>query len=144
MVTLSQVVDINVWAVLLAAGVAYFFSAVWYSPVLFGKDWQKMTLATYKSLSPTSMKAMGAVSMVGSAFAYIIMAYVLAVFTSLLDVGSASEGVVVAAWIAFGFVLTQGLVHALYHNLRRKLWVLNTTHEVAVVLIMGYILGTWL
>lgn len=143
MVTLALSTDINLLAVAVAAAVVFAMGAVWYSPLLFGDQWQKMTLATYKSMSTKTMRDRMPVAFVGSGLAYLITAYVLDYLNALLGVKNPVEGMIVAAWVAFGFVLTHGLVHTLYHNVRRKLWAINVVYEVASLLAMGLLLGAW-
>ncbi len=44
-------VDINYWAVLVAAVVSMVIGALWYSPVLFGKLWMKYSGLSDKKLA---------------------------------------------------------------------------------------------
>lgn len=138
----AQSVDINLWAVLVATVAAFAVGAVWYSPLLFAKPWQKM-LQAWTGIKDKTMKERASVAMVGSFFCYLVMAYVLAYFFALLEVSNLAEGVTVAAWIALGFVVTLSMAYALYHGERKKLWAINTGYNVLNLVVMGAILGAW-
>ncbi len=142
MVTLGESVDINGWAVLISALAGFGLGAIWYSPLLFAKQWQEMTVAS-THLKADDMKKMSTAAMFGSALVYLVMAYVLAYLNSLLGVTSATEGLVVASWIALGFVLTLDMMRALYNQTRKKLFAINTGYVVLSLLLMGLILGAW-
>lgn len=141
-IELAQTVDVNLVAVLVAAAAAVAVGAVWYSQPLFGKQWRKMVLAWTK-MSEKSMKETAASAMIGGAFCNLVLAYALAYFFGLLEVGNASEGVAVAAWVAVGFVATVTLMNALFHGERKKLWLINIGHSALSLVAMGAILGAW-
>ena len=142
MVELAQVVDINLWAVLVAALAMMALGAAWYSPMLFGKQWQTMVMAWTK-MKDKDFREGAAVAYIGSALAYLVMAYVLAYIMGLLEATSWQEGVTVAAWIGLGFMVTRGLTFGLYHNMRKKLWAITTGYDVVGLLVMGAIIGGW-
>lgn len=142
MITLAQTVDINLWAVLGAAAAMFAVGAVWYSPVLFGKEWQKMIVASGK-LKASDMKKMAPEALIGSFLCYLLMAYALAYINALLGVDGWIDGITVAAWIALGFVVTISLSNALYDGTRKKLWSINTGYTLIGILLMGVILGVW-
>ncbi len=142
MVELAQVVDINLWAVLVAALAMMALGAVWYSPVLFGKQWQTMVMAWTK-MKEKDFKEGANIAYLGSSLAYLVMAYVLAYLLGLLEATSWQEGVTVAGWIALGFLVTRSLTFSLFHDVRKKLWAINTGYDVVGLLMMGAIIGGW-
>ncbi|MBI3983935.1 DUF1761 domain-containing protein [Candidatus Microgenomates bacterium] len=142
MVEVAQVVDVNLAAVGVAAVAKWALGAVWYSPVLFGKQWQGLITASHK-LTTKDMKQGAATAFVGSFFSYLVMAYVLAYFMGLLNVTGWVEGVVVGGWVALGFMVTLSLSNALYEGTRKKLWGINISYTVLGMLLMGAILGFW-
>ena len=142
MVELAQVVDINLWAVLVAAVSMMALGALWYSPVLFGNQWKNMVM-TWTKMKDKDFKEGAGVAYLGSALAYLVMAYVLAYLMGLLEATSWQEGVTVAAWIALGFMVTRSLTFGLFHNVRKKLWAINTGYDVVGLIVMGAILGAW-
>ncbi len=135
-------VDINWGAVVVSALAAWVLGAVWYAPPLLGKKWQAMVMAESK-IKASDMKAGAKMAFAGSALALLLMAYVLDYLMGLTGASSTMEGLVVAAWAALGFVVTTTMIHALYHNVRTKLWAINTGYLVLGLLVMGAILGAW-
>ncbi|MBI4100952.1 DUF1761 domain-containing protein [Candidatus Microgenomates bacterium] len=138
----AQVVDINLWAVLVAAAAAYVGGAIWYSQSVFGKAWRKMVVASTRVKDKDLMQP-SAPMLIGQGFAQLIMAYVLAYLMGLLGAENWIEGVVVAGWIALGFVVTMSLADALWKGTRKKLWAVETGYAVLSLLLMGAILGAW-
>src|SRR5687768_10684137 len=125
MVEVAEVVDINLLAVLVAAVVMFAVGAVWYSPMLFAKPWQEAA-----KLKEKDLRANMAASYIGSFLAYLIVAYGLAYFIGQLGANGAVEGAVVGGLAAFAFIVPMTLSNALFHNTRKKLWVINTGYAV--------------
>lgn len=143
MIEVAQVVDINPWAVLVATLVAFGLGAIWYAPALFGNEWKRMHLATYKGVTEKKMREGATSAYLASFFTYLVMAYVLSYFIGLLETATVLEGLVVASWAALGFVVTLSLSDAIFTNERKKLWAINTGYKVASILAMGAIIGAW-
>lgn len=141
-IELSQTVDINLWAVLVSALSSMVIGGIWYSQLVFAKQWQKM-VSSWTGLKEKDFKQRAPVAMLGSFFCYLVMAYVLAYFLALFEVSGAAEGATIAAWIALGFVVTLSMSYALYHGERKKLWAINTGYNVINLVAMGAILGAW-
>lgn len=138
MVEVAEVVDINLLAVLVSAVAMFVLGAVWYSPPLFAKQWQALT-----KLKEKDLKANMAVSYIGSFLCYLIMAYALAYFVGQLGVDGAADGAILGGLVGFGFAVPLTLSNALFHNTRKKLWMINTAYAVLGLILMGVILGVW-
>jgi len=133
-----ELADINLVAVLVAA-VGYFaLGALWYSPVLFSKSWLKETGKKDKDFSDNAVTAM----LVGG-LTTLVSVYIMAWFFDLLNVVGAVDGAVTAAWISLGFVLTNSLMHAVYHGVSKKLWLINNGYNLLGFIVAGAILGAW-
>jgi hypothetical protein len=142
MVEVAQVVDINLVGVLVATVVYWITGAVWYSPLLFAKPWQRMVLAS-SHLKEKDMRENAATAMIGSFFCYLVMLYVAAYFFSLLEVSSAGEGAVTGAWIALGFQVPILLANSLYHGTRKKLFAINAGYSVVAAGLAGAVLAAF-
>ncbi len=139
MVTVSEVVDINLVAVLVSAVVMFVLGAVWYSPVLFAKPWQKLT-----GIKAEAMRGKDAGPLYLASFlCYLIVAYALAYFLAQLKVEKALDGAIIGGLVGFGFAAPLTLSNALFHNTRKKLWLINTGYAVIGIIVMGAILGGW-
>ena len=134
-------VDINFFAVLLAAISAMILGAAWYSPLLFGKKWIRLMNKSDEELNEMK-KGMGkayGVTFVG----VIIMAYVLAYIIGLLEVGTVFAGVKTAFWVWLGFVATTSLGGVLFEARPRDLYFINNAYQLVSLVLMGIIIGVW-
>ncbi len=134
--------DVNYWAVLVAAISAMIIGGLWYSPLLFAKQWMAATGLSSEKLDELKRRGM-AKSYLGALVGSLVTAYVLAI---LVQWGLASNwveglGVGFMAWL--GFVATTTLSTILWEGKSAKLWFLNNAHELLVFLIMGAILAAW-
>ena len=139
-------IDINFWAVLLAAASSMVVGSVWYMPNVFGKAWAKLSgvkLGDMGKGKPADM-----VWMYGSVFvASLVTAYILAAVTFLAQQFTGDtymqDALTIALWLWLGFTATRMFVHDTFENRRKKLTLLNMAHELVTVLVMAGILG-WL
>ncbi len=92
---------INLWAVLVAAVVAFVVGALWYSPLLFARAYTKVRGMT----PPGAMAAMRPPvwEMLGEFVKNIVVAYVLAYFVVCLGVGDCEE-CIAAGTLGLGWV----------------------------------------
>jgi len=138
-------VDINGWAVLLAALSSMVVGSLWYMPATFGKAWQRYTGVDAEKMrrSQTSGQL---VWMYGSVFlASLVTAYVVA-FVAFLENKAFSYSFMVDAldtafWLWLGFTAARLYVHDTFEGRRKKLTLLNSAHELVTVLVMALIIG---
>src|SRR3989344_4671738 len=110
--------EINYLAVIAAAVVSMGLGALWYSPMVFGKQW--MALSGLSSEKLDAMKAKGmttgyAVGFVGS----LVMVYVLAHFVQIAGATDISGALQLGFWVWLGFVATVMLGAVLWVG---KMW----------------------
>jgi hypothetical protein len=138
-------VQINGWAVLLAAVSSMVVGSLWYMPATFGEAWQR--LAKVK-LDRGKMTNGNLVWVYGSVFvASLVTAYILAHVTYLANHffhGSyMSDALQTAFWLWLGFTAARLYVHYTFEMRRKKLTILNASHELVTILVMALIIG-WL
>lgn len=136
-------VQVNVWAVLLAAVSSMVVGSIWYMPAVFGNTWQKLSKVKIdrNKMTPGNMAWM-----YGSVFvASLVTAYVLAHVTCLANkfFGNSfmSDALQTAFWLWLGFTATRIYVHDTFEIRRKKLTLLNAAHELVTVLVMALIIG---
>jgi hypothetical protein len=135
-------VDINALAVLLAAVSSMVVGSVWYMPNVFGNAWMKMTKSKMgKGASPSKMAWM-----YGSVFvASLLTAYILAhvAFLSQRFFGNSfmSAALQTGFWLWLGFTAARLYVHDTFEERRKKLTVLNASHELVTIMVMALIIG---
>jgi hypothetical protein len=103
--------QINYWAVLVAAVVAFVVGALWYSPLLFGKSYMKL-----RGLSPGADVKMPVGTIVTEFVRNLVVAYVLARFVVLLGVADWKGAVQLGLWVWLGFHATLNLLGAVLHE----------------------------
>jgi hypothetical protein len=137
-------ININYWAVIVAAVASMAVGFVWYG-MLFRKQWMELMGYTVESMGQMRMSANKAYIL--QFIASLVMAYVLAhslIFASAYTgTTGAAAGMTVGFWSWLGFVapITLGIV--LWENKPWKLWVINASHYLVVLMIMGIILALW-
>ncbi len=140
-------VPINYLAVLGAAVAAMVIGFLWYGP-LFGKAWSK--LMGWGDMTPEKMKEMQKKAMPGYFVSFIgslVMAYVLAhalVFASTyLNASGTSAGLMAGFWNWLGFIVPVTLGTMLWEGKSWKLWLINASYYLVLLLAMGAILASW-
>src|SRR2546428_10181222 len=88
--------NVNVLAVIVAAVATFILGAVWYSPVLFAKQWMQAHGYTPEKLEEMKRRGVTRAYAV-SVLCYLVMAYVLALLASYTQAGSFAPGL----WVGF-------------------------------------------
>lgn len=135
-------VDLNFWAILFSSIIAMAVGFLWYSQVLFGNIWLKLSGINPKEIEKQKQKGMGKtflISFVGT----LVMNFVLALFLKYTGVTLASEGLLVGFLVWLGFVGTIGLNSVLWESRPVKMFLINTSHQLVVLLISSLILTSW-
>ena len=134
--------QVNIWAVLVAAVSSMVVGSIWYGP-LFGKLY--VSLMGWDGMSEEQKKA----KMKGMTLTYlwqflasVVMFYVLAMFMSKLNVVDVMGGLQVAFWAWLGFVVTMKLGDALWGGKMKMFW-LGAGGSLITFLVGGLILSLW-
>lgn len=121
-------------AIIVAAVVKFAIGAAWYSPALFGKQWQ---VAANVEPDPSAMMKAIPAQVIGD----LIMAYVLARFIGHY----AADGLVAGAFIGFmawlGFVATVMIGPIFYEKRPMGLFTINAGYQLVGIVVMGAIIG---
>ena len=133
---------LNYMAVMVAAIASFIFGGIWYN--LFSKQWMEAL-----GMTPDKMpRDRGGIGLYVLAFvAQLVMAWMLAgVLLHMVAGGlpmTLRTGLISAAFLWFGFVITTMVVNYSFHGARHMLTVLDGGHWLGVLLIQGAILGWW-
>ncbi len=130
------------WVVILASAVASMvIGFLWYSPILFGKEWMEL-MGIKKGDTEKAKKKMAATY--GIAFlAAIASAFVLKQFIDLFYIVNLFDAVQLAFWVWFGFVATTILTGVLYEGKSWKLFIINSGYQLASLIVMALVLSYW-
>ncbi|MGI9541814.1 MAG: DUF1761 domain-containing protein [Cyclobacteriaceae bacterium] len=132
--------NINYLATGVAALASFALGALWYSPVLFGKAWQKELGFTDEYLKEGNMG-----KTFGSSFVLMaVMAFGMAMLVQGHgeDIGWA-QGLHHGLYVGIGFVATSMGINYLYQRRSLKLWAIDSGYQILFLCIMGMILGAW-
>jgi len=131
-------IDVNYWAVLVAAAFNMALGAFWYSPNGFGKQWSKLT-----GVSNDDMKARGNTGMALSLAGALIMAFVLAHFVRYAGSVSFADGLVNGFWLWTAFIAVTMAGMYVFEGRSWKLWQINAGYYLVVLLVTGGLLAAW-
>jgi hypothetical protein len=133
--------NINFFALIIAAVASFGLGAIWYSPLLFSKAWQKEV-----GLSDDAMKNANLGLIFGSSFLLIfLMDFGLAVILQ----GHAGRDVSWKSGFLYGillgifFIATSIGINLLYQRKSFRLWAIDAGYQVLYLGISGAILGAW-
>lgn len=129
--------NINFWAVLVAAISTFLIGGLWYSPILFGKAWMKEN-----GFTDDDLKNQNAARKFGISFLMaVIMAANLAAF--LGDEVDVAFGAMAGFLTGAGWVLTGIAVIGVFENKSWRYILINGGYHTLAFTIMGIILGAW-
>jgi hypothetical protein len=129
---------VNYLAVLVAGIVGFMPGALWYSPVMFGKQWQALT-----GISDEAAKAMGKAPFLISGIGMLLLSYGMARVMNLAGLSGLQGGVMIAALVWLLFLAPLMLSQSLYQNQPVKLWWIDVGYRFVSTMIVGVILGVW-
>lgn len=129
---------VNHLAVVVAGLSTFLIGGLWYSPVLFGKAWQKENQLSDEQLKNNNMAKVFGLSFIFS----LVMAYNLAFF--LNDPGiDAVVGAVIGFLTGFGWLAMGIFIIGLFEQKSWKYMLINGGYMIVAFTLMGLILGAW-
>ena len=135
-------VSVNYLAVLLAALSTMVVGSIWYAQGVFGRTWGKLAKVDMSKTPKSGELAW----LMGSTFvASLVTAYVLAHVAFLTNQffqnSFLQDTLSTAFWLWLGFVAMRIYVHDAFEGRRKKLTLLNASHELVTLLVMAVIIG---
>jgi hypothetical protein len=132
---------INIWAVLVSAIAFWVLGALWYSPVLFGKRWQKETGLKEEDINKTNMFLV-----FGGSF--VLMLFMVWALNFVINSHKAEDvnlmmGLHYGAFVGFFFSMFTMGINYLYQRKSIVLWLIDGVYIVLGLAISGMILGAW-
>lgn len=130
-------------AIVAAAAAGWLLGAAWY--MIFSKPWQEAVGMTARKMSDAQKSPGFYVPFVVAFLAQIVMAWVLAGLIAHLGPGqfTVKNGIISGAFCWLGFVITTMVVNNGFAGRDRRLLLIDGGHWLAVLLVMGAILGAF-
>lgn len=135
-------VQINWIAVFLAMVSSMVVGSIWYAKPILGEKWQKLVKLDDKKMQKGAVKAMG-ITVVVSLITAFVLAHVTYLSYSFFDTSFMSAALTTAFWVWLGFTASRMITHDAFEQRDTKLTMMNITHELVTLLVMGLVIG-WL
>lgn len=140
--SLDAIGQLNWLAVVLGAVIYFALGAVWFTPLLFGRQWQN-SIGWAASQRPPEMKP--------SAYALPAVAYVvMAIATGLLAAATGSdtliEGIVLGVVVGVGYAVTLTAVEAVFDPNKPQPWTwfgISASYHFLGLLIVAVLVSVW-
>jgi Protein of unknown function (DUF1761) len=132
-----QDVDLNWFAIIVAALVPMVLGALWYSPLLFAEPWLQAVGRRREELTGASL------GYTLSAVAALVTSYALARIMRWAEVDDLWNGALVGVLVWVGFIATVLAVTTYFGGRPRQLWLINAGYQLIALVLMGAIHGAW-
>jgi len=129
--------NINWLSVIVACIAAYVIGALWYSPLLFSKSWQKEVGLSDEALKNVNMVRTFGTSFVLQFISAVLMDMFMGIEVTLVD------GVIVGAIVGVGWVGTSLGTNYLFSQKSLKLFLIDAGYFMVWFIAVGAILGAW-
>lgn len=129
--------EFNIWAVLVAAVSAFVLGGLWYSPMLFGKPWQREAGVSEEQMKNANMGLIFGLAFVLS----LVASLVFALFLGPRPPVSLGLGAGFAAglcWVGASFG-----INYLFERRSLKLFLINAGYHTVQFTIIGLVLALW-
>ncbi len=134
-------VQISWIGVIAATVLSMFVGALWYSPFVFGKQWQKLAQISDKQLKQGGNKGIFVAAIGGLITAYILahVTYLSAQFYT--DVSFTMSGVLTGFYLWLGISATTLVIHDGFELKPPKLTMIKLASQLVTLLVMGLTIG---
>ena len=129
--------EFNVWAVLVAALSGFVLGGLWYSPVLFGKAWQRETGLSDEVLAKGNMALIFGATFVLCLLASAVFAMFLGPKPSL-ELGVGAGFAAGLCWVTASFG-----INYLFERKSLKLFLINGGYHTLQFTLIGLVLALW-
>ena len=133
---------LNWLAVVVGALVYFALGALWYSPMLFAKPWQR-AIGWDENRAPPQASAM---TYVVPLVAYIVMAIAIGLLAAATGTDTLAEGIVLGLVVGIGLSLAHTFVDASFSPEKPQPWTwfaINGTYHALGLLIVSVIIAIW-
>ena len=126
-----EVFGLNIIGIIAATFIGMVVGALWYSPLLFGKQWMECIGKTPETLGSATGP------MVGSIIASLMSAVSVSLIFSLIGVASISTGSVVGLTLGLLIIFPAMLSDSLFCGWGKRLLIIQSSYRAVSVLLMS-------
>jgi hypothetical protein len=134
--------QLNWLAVIVGAAIYFVLGALWYSPVLFARQWQR-SIGWDPTATPPQMNPM---TYLVPAIAYLVMAVAVGLIAAASGTDNIGEGVVLGLVTGIGLSLAHTFVDAFFDPNKPEPWTwfaINGSYHALGLLIVSIIVAAW-
>jgi hypothetical protein len=134
--------QLNWLAVIVGAAVYFALGALWYSPMLFARQWQR-SIGWDPTATPPEQSPM---TYVIPAVAYLVMAIAIGLIAAASGTDTIGEGVVLGVVTGIGLSLAHTFVDASFDPNKPEPWTwfaINGTYHALGLLIVSVVVAAW-
>ena len=135
-------VQVDMLAVVLAALSSMVVGSIWYARPVFGNVWIKLARIDVKQNAAGAKMAyaLGATLVVSFLTAY-VLAHVTYLSNQFFQESYLHDALMTGFWLWLGFIAARFITHDAFEGRRKKLTILNITHELVTIMVMALIIG---
>jgi len=134
--------SVNYLAVLVATLAVFIIGWLWYSPMLFGNLWLRLSKVSQKDI--TKAKNKGMTHLIISGFiATLVTALVFEYLLDMFGITDMYTGILLSLLLWIGFLVTSMLNSVLWEGKPFSVYVINIFHQLVCMIVMGAILTAW-
>ena len=134
-------VHINYLAVFVSAAVAFAIGGLWYSPLLFAKQWVKAHGFSEERVKEMQKGAGKAYAV--SLLCQLLIALAIAVLVGYLHLALCVQGLKLGLLIWAGFAFPLGLMATMFTDKKITVFLIDTGYQLVYLLVMGSIITVW-
>ena len=134
-------VHINYIAVVVSAVAAFAIGGLWYSPLLFAKQWVKAHGFTEEQVKEMQTGAGKAYAI--SILCQLLIALAIAVLIHYIHLERCVQGLKLAVLIWGGFAFPLGLMATMFTGKKIGVFCIDTGYQLVYLLLMGSIITVW-
>ncbi len=133
---------VNYLLIIIAAIVSMLIGSFWYSPLMFGNLWMKLSGLSSKDLDKVKKRGMGKIYLT-SFISTLVLAYVLNYIISYFGEIEFITLIFNVFLIWLGFIATTMLSSVLWEGKKVSLYLLNITYQLFSIVVMSIIFKVW-
>jgi len=132
-------VEVNWLAIVLAALSTMVVGSIWYTPKVFGNQWEKLARIDPKKRA-NAPRAIGITLVVSFISAY-VLAHIVYLSNSFFGHSFLQDALTTAFWVWLAFTAARFITHDAFENRPWKLTLMNVTHELVTFVAMALVIG---
>jgi hypothetical protein len=136
----SMDVQVNFLGVVLAMLSSMVVGSVWYARSVFGNTWIKLAKIDMKKDGGSVWKPIAVTAVVSLVTAY-VLAHVTYLSNQFFGDSFLQDALSTAFWMWLGFTAARFITHDAFEGRPAKLTLLNVSHELVTIMLMGLIIG---